>query len=646
MVLYIKNGKGDGILRLSSLTIEGFRRHYKTEVKCSEATFLIGTNNVGKSSVLKAIEYLLCDTQKMPKEDFCCVIGEDKENDQISERVVITGEFHNVPVEAFQWKGFNKQRIFEYETNDVKDSGLSITYRKTFYPDQKCIVEMKQFQSVKKEIFNDCISIQDYINKGIKAEIFDELFPTKSLNQKVTSGMERDLQDFGVDELFDSNPDIIDWFKNPGGITGNVSHRLPKFLLISDKSKSEELSANSGALIQTLKQLFEDVRNESENFRQAQYYLDELAKEMNPDDDSSEFANLLSDLNKVVGDVFPETSFLAKANLSDANKVITPNFDIQLGSNATTSVDYQGAGVVRSAVFAMLRYRSIRENQKKEKASEYIRPLLIAFEEPEIYLHPQAAKQMRNTIYDLSLEANNQIICTTHSPYMIDLSKKANQILNSFFINKSKVPHRGAEKEIDMVVCNPFNVSSAFQALLDDDKSYIKMLLKVDDDISKVFFSRNVLIIEGDTEEVVIRESLSRMPEDLYKEFSYNWEVIRARGKATIISLVKYLRALGIEPFVIHDRDLGTEKAVSFNKPILEAVGNEHKVILLHECIEDVLGYSAPSNNKPYIAYKFINDNWGSTWEEINPKWRSIMERLIHNGDVVFEEVASSIDLE
>lgn len=188
---------------LSSLVIEGFRRHYKTEVKCSEATFLIGTNNVGKSSVLKAIEYLLCDIQKMPKEDFCCVTDENKENDQLSDKVIITGEFRNVPKEAFKWKGFNKQRIFQYETNEEGDSGLSITYRKTFLPDQKCKVEMKQFQSVKKEVFNDCSNIQDYIDKGIEVEIFEELFPNKKLNQKVTIAMERELQDFGVDELFD-----------------------------------------------------------------------------------------------------------------------------------------------------------------------------------------------------------------------------------------------------------------------------------------------------------------------------------------------------------------------------------------------------------------------------------------------------------
>jgi predicted ATP-dependent endonuclease of OLD family len=58
------------------------------------------------------------------------------------------------------------------------------------------------------------------------------------------------------------------------------------------------------------------------------------------------------------------------------------------------------------------------------------------------------------------------------------------------------------------------------------------MLLKVDDSIAKVFFAKNVLIIEGDTEEVVIKETISRMPEELRKIFSYDWEIVKARGKA------------------------------------------------------------------------------------------------------------------
>lgn len=152
-----------------------------------------------------------------------------------------------------------------------------------------------------------------------------------------------------------------------------------------------------------------------------------------------------------------------------------------------SSVENQGAGVVRSAIFAMLRYRNMREN-KKEQHGEYIRPLFIAFEEPEIYLHPQAAKQMKETIYNLSMQENNQIICTTHSPYMINLSKETNQILNTFSLDKREIELGDRKIEIDHVIINPFNISSAFQSLVGEDKSYIKMLLRVDDSVAKIFF--------------------------------------------------------------------------------------------------------------------------------------------------------------
>lgn len=197
---------------------------------------------------------------------------------------------------------------------------------------------------------------------------------------------------------------------------------------------------------------------------------------------------------------------------------------------------------------------------------------------------------------------------------------------------------------MDKVFSNPFNISKAFKDLLENDQSHVKMLLKIDDSISKVFFTKNVLIVEGDTEEVLIRETLTRMPQDMYKEFSYNWEVIRARGKATIISLVKYLKALGINPYVMHDRDNKSPKAFEMNKHILQASGDESRIILLKECVEDLLGYKEPSSNKPYRAYKFINEEWGDSWEDINEEWRGIVEDLVKQRTIAMKEAAVTLE--
>ncbi|WP_191561130.1 AAA family ATPase [Metabacillus idriensis] len=56
-------------MQLHSIKIEGFRRHLNTEIYMSDATFLIGSNNLGKST-FKAIELLLTDKKKVDRNDF------------------------------------------------------------------------------------------------------------------------------------------------------------------------------------------------------------------------------------------------------------------------------------------------------------------------------------------------------------------------------------------------------------------------------------------------------------------------------------------------------------------------------------------------------------------------------------------------
>lgn len=121
----------------------------------------------------------------------------------------------------------------------------------------------------------------------------------------------------------------------------------------------------------------------------------------------------------------------------------------------------------------------------------------------------------------------------------------------------------------------PFSVSEEFIKLQNSDKDHVKMLIKLDDHVSRIFFTRRVLIVEGDTEEVVIKEAIRRMPPEMKALVLSGSELIKARGKASIIGLVKYLSALKVDFFVIHDRDKGTEGAEKFNEPIKAAVGDD-----------------------------------------------------------------------
>lgn len=325
---------------------------------------------------------------------------------------------------------------------------------------------LKAYERQLKEDFVGVNTIEGLIESGVSEEVVKIAFD--KLVGSITNSNKSKL-DY-IDEIWDLTDNEV-YFKNPGGIPGNVLSRLPRYLLIPAESGEFEISKPNGTLQKTLKELFKDVRDSSPNYEQAQSYLNSLATELDPKDEKSDFGKMLIDLNKVMSSVFPESSVHVTANLSNPDEVLVPSFDIQMESNIKTNVMNQGTGMIRSAVFSLLRFRKVWE---EERSTHSERGLIICFEEPEIFLHPSAANQMRDTIYALA-GGNSQIVASTHSPYMIDLSKKPLQNLIRF------------SKDSCCSSAINFSVSEAFKNLQDEDKTYVKMILKIDDYVARAF---------------------------------------------------------------------------------------------------------------------------------------------------------------
>lgn len=593
-------------MKLNSLKISGFKRLKTVEVLFGDATFLIGQNNCGKSSVLKAIEILLSAKKQLTSQDYHSVLDEETNEVKVDNTtIVLEAEFRNLPEEARTWRGF-KGRIFDYGVPEGSDdTGLSVIYRKTYVLGKDVVIEFKSKVRSLKEQFIACKKPQDLIDNGIDQEIITSFF--EELNKNFTAKHKEKLEE--IDDLWDLKDDET-WFQNPGGIPGNVLKMLPRFLLIPvDLSVSEIQGSGNGVLSKTLYELFETVRENSDHYKNAQQHLTELAKELDPTDIDSEFGKMMNDLNKVLTNVFPDTKLHATTNLSDPS-TLKPSFIVEMSSNIRTPIDHQGTGMVRATIFGMLRYRQIWLSKLED---EHTRSLIICFEEPETYLHPSAANQMRDAIYELSSNSS-QIIASTHSPYLIDISRKPRQVLN-------KLSHCGNHVE-----CHAFSVTENFIALQENDQNYVKMLLKIDDYISRIFFTKQVIVIEGDTEEILIKESLKRLDKSKYLRILANFEIVKARGKASIISLIKYLISLGIQPIVVHDNDSEVPNAAKYNLPIQEALGNHGKIVKMMNSVEDELSYTA-TYEKPYKAFQQTL-SWGPHWEDLPENWQNKMVEI------------------
>ena len=76
--------------------------------------------------------------------------------------------------------------------------------------------------------------------------------------------------------------------------------------------------------------------------------------------------------------------------------------------------DLHGHGLIRQAIINIL---SLFKDSKDGERH------IILFEEPELYLHPSNKRKFRDTLYQIAEQEDYQIICVSHDPQLIDLSR-------------------------------------------------------------------------------------------------------------------------------------------------------------------------------------------------------------------------------
>lgn len=597
-------------MRLHELHIKNFRKLKNCCIKFRDTTFLIGPNNAGKSSVFSVLNHLH-KSSNLDREDYSKEFNAVEESYTYEDEVEVIAEYHNVPDAAYGWLGFKGRVISSQEQLD-DETGNSIVYKKVWYLNQsKPRIFMKEYPRTRSLLYAECTKVSDLVGDHYSEVFLKQHFGEANFDKNITLAANR-LKFLDLPECWDIQADEeATWVENPGGIPGNVQSKLPRIVVIPAESCIAELTSSGGALFSLLGDLFEQVRSNSPNYSQAQTFLNNLAAELNPSDGTTDFGLLINDLNGMVGNLFPDSSVHVSATLDVPDKSIKPQFNVEMKSNVKTAVNYQGHGMIRATAFQLLRFVQdfINRNAAEPRAT------IFCFEEPEIYLHPAAANQMRDSLYDLA-GPNCQIVATTHSPYMVNLGSEKSVSLTKFNFTES-----------NFSTTSSFNFEDAFLTLQGDEKHNLKMLLKVDDYISRMFFSKKCIFVEGDTEEVVIRETIKRLSAEDKAKVVGNCEFLRARGKAVLISIAKYLNALDVNYMFMHDRDAGTERAAAMNAPILAQTGEDRR-IMIEECIEDLLGYAAPSSEKPYKAHLHIQNHWADNFDGLPNDWKSTFIRL------------------
>jgi putative ATP-dependent endonuclease of OLD family len=298
------------------------------------------------------------------------------------------------------------------------------------------------------------------------------------------------------------------------------------------------------------------------------------------------------------------------------------------------SLENQGSGMQRMLLWSVLKMMAGRKKAEvkakktatkkvasstdtiEEKQPEKSKVLLM--DEPEICLHPESIRQAKEILYSLSSENEWQVMITTHSPVFIDLSKN-----NTNIIRVQK-----ADEAVSLFKTNDAGLS-------DDEKEQLKMLNIFDPYFAEFFFSKTTIVVEGDTEYTAFRKIIEN-DKIKYKDI----HIIRARGKYTILPIIKILKKWGKDFSVLHDSDEESNiQSWPANQQILDLVGGDNKIKLLatKKNFECAFFTKKVEKDKPYNAYTEVKK------PEISSKVCKLLDYLCSIDTVLHTDIKNCV---
>jgi putative ATP-dependent endonuclease of OLD family len=229
---------------------------------------------------------------------------------------------------------------------------------------------------------------------------------------------------------------------------------------------------------------------------------------------------------------------------------------------------------------------------------------MLLIDEPELALHPNAVRAAKSYLYDLASESGWQVMLSTHSPAFIDPLEDHTTIVRLTRTETHPTPKTYRSNSVNFT---------------DDERENLKLLLRFDQALAEMFFGAYPIIIEGDTEFAAFSKIMEIHSDDYPVE--NRPLLVRARGKDSIISIVKILTQFKIPFSVLHDSDAPLTKsgerinpAWSANKRIYDSLTDTRncgiKVIHRISIPEFERQHNLPNitKDKPYEIWKAISD--------------------------------------
>ena len=380
-------------MKIKTIKIKNFRS-YKNEVEIEfdKLTAFVGKNDIGKSTVLEALDIFFNDGKGVIKLD----------KDDVNKQALAEGDTETVISVCFE----------ELPANIIIDSTNQTTLQAEYLLNSSNQLEIiKKYSNAGKEkVFvkanhptsDTCKDLLLKKNTELQKTIRDSSITCS--NQTINAVMRTSIWQHFIADLQLSEIEIDVTKGDTKSIWDKLQTYLPLYSLFqSDRKNSDGDDEVQDPLKEAVKQIlndatlkakFDEIATEVKNKLQdvATRTLEKV-QEMNPE--------VASSLNPVI----PATESLKWADVFK---------NVSIAGDENIPINKRGSGVKR-----LILLNFFRAEAERRKLQENIPSIIYAIEEPETSQHTEHQKKLIKAFLDLSSTANTQVIITTHSATLV-----------------------------------------------------------------------------------------------------------------------------------------------------------------------------------------------------------------------------------
>jgi predicted ATP-dependent endonuclease of OLD family len=586
----------ENMMKIQSVHIKNYRALTDIQVDFDTVTTFIGPNGVGKSSILRALDWYFNGKSGSLTDDDCS-FGNTDQTIEVGVTFFELTEKDHTALGKYAPDGvttFTAWKIREPDGSEVFSANAKGFPAFTPIKEAKGVAEKKALYA------------------AVSKDQPDLKLPKASTGSAINDAITQ-WESANIDKLSDI-PETVqtNFFGFNSG--GKMSNLFDFVLVTADLRASEEsVDARTSIIARILERSIdrsaadEEIAQivEATQGKQRQIYAERFGPQLQ---------TLTNELNDVVARYSPDRSIKVQPTEFDLKPPRTTFSVSILDGETETSVDRQGHGFQRTLLISALQILA-RSSIAPDEGT-----ICLAIEEPELFQHPIQEKTFAKVLRELAEDPNRnvQVTYATHSPYFLE-ARHFDQVRR---LSRESQMHAVTIHSTSVV-----DVKGKLKGVVKEKTVDSQLDNVVTEQLAVAMFANKVLLVEGTTEVAVFygigdRNSVGSLE-------AAGISIIDAHGKDSIPLVHAILTLMGIPVYTLVDSDGGFATRVG-NKPKdkveverLSHISSNNKILSYFNLpLED---FPAEQTNDEIAFFAdtlepFLESNW--------PEWRIELQRI------------------